>query len=161
MQLILTHNNAKHRVEKPYQSTTLVPNLRFLLVVKETGISFPYPSQLFLKQNKRRFSYLAMEVVNHLVEQKPLVIFTKSSCCMSHSVQQLLSSYGANATVYQLDDLPNEKEVEKALQRLGLKPTVPAVFIGQKFVGGAKEIISMQVQGRLTPMLKEAGAIWV
>ncbi|XP_074310284.1 monothiol glutaredoxin-S1-like [Silene latifolia] len=102
-----------------------------------------------------------MEVVNHLVEQKPLVIFSKTSCCMSHSVQQLISSYGANATVYQLDEMPNGKEVEKALQRLGLKPCVPAVFIGQKFVGGAKEIISMQVQGRLTPMLKEAGAIWV
>ncbi|KAK9726240.1 hypothetical protein RND81_05G201200 [Saponaria officinalis] len=102
-----------------------------------------------------------MEAVSHLVEQKPLVIFTKSSCCMSHSVKQLVRSYGANATVYELDDLPNGQEVEKALQRLGLKPTVPAVFIGQKFVGGAKEIISMQVQGRLTPMLKEAGAIWL
>lgn len=102
-----------------------------------------------------------MEAVNGLVEQKPLVIFTKNACCMSHSVQQLLSSYGANATVYQVDDLPNGKEVEKALKGLGLKPSVPAVFIGQKFVGGAKEIISMQVQGRLTPMLKEAGAIWV
>ncbi|XP_074278943.1 monothiol glutaredoxin-S6-like [Silene latifolia] len=102
-----------------------------------------------------------METVNRLVEQKPLVIFTKSSCCMSHSVNQLLSSYGANATVYQLDDLPNGEEVEKALQRLGFKPSVPAVFIGQKFVGGAKEIISMQIQGRLTQILKEAGAIWV
>ncbi|KAL9235795.1 hypothetical protein vseg_010530 [Gypsophila vaccaria] len=102
-----------------------------------------------------------MEVVNCLVEQKPLVIFTKSSCCMSHSVQQLISSYGANATVYQLDKLPNGQEIEKALQRLGLSPSVPAVFIGQQFVGGAKEIISMQVQGRLTSMLMEAGAIWV
>ncbi|KAL9235794.1 hypothetical protein vseg_010529 [Gypsophila vaccaria] len=101
-----------------------------------------------------------MDAVNCLVEHKPLVIFTKSSCCMSHSVQQLLSSYGANATVYELDDLPNGQEIERALQRLG-KPSVPAVFIGQKFVGGAKEMISMQVQGRLTPMLKEAGAIWV
>ncbi|KAL9228153.1 hypothetical protein vseg_003763 [Gypsophila vaccaria] len=102
-----------------------------------------------------------MDTVNRLVGQKPLVIFTKSSCCMSHSVNQLVSSYGANATVYELDDLPNGQEVEKALQRLGLKPAIPAVFIGQKLVGGAKEIISMQVQGRLTPMLKEAGAIWL
>ncbi|KAK9733630.1 hypothetical protein RND81_04G080200 [Saponaria officinalis] len=102
-----------------------------------------------------------MDAVNRLVEQKPLVIFTKSSCCMSHSVQQLISSYGANATIYQLDKLPNEEEIEKALQRLGLNPSVPAVFIGQQFVGGAKEIISMQVQGTLTSMLKEAGAIWV
>ena len=102
-----------------------------------------------------------MDVVNQLVADKPVVIFTKSSCCISHSVKQIISSYGANATVYQLDDLPNGQEIEKALQRLGLRPSIPAVFIGQKLVGGSKEIISLQVQGRLTPLLKEARAIWV
>ncbi|KAK9740647.1 hypothetical protein RND81_03G050800 [Saponaria officinalis] len=102
-----------------------------------------------------------MEVVNHLVKPHPVVIFTKTSCCMSHSVIQLISSYGANATVYELEDLPNGQEVDKALQGLGLSPSVPAVFIGQNFVGGAKEIISLQVQGRLTPLLKEARAIWI
>ncbi|XP_010694079.1 monothiol glutaredoxin-S1 [Beta vulgaris subsp. vulgaris] len=102
-----------------------------------------------------------MDVVNRLVEDKALVIFTRSSCCISHSVLQLISSYGANATVYELDDMLNGQEVDKTLQRLGLRPSVPAVFIGQKLVGGAKEIISLQVQGKLTSMLKEAGAIWV
>ncbi|XP_021730974.1 monothiol glutaredoxin-S1-like [Chenopodium quinoa] len=102
-----------------------------------------------------------MDAVNKLVEQKPLVIFTKSSCCISHSVMQLISGYGANTTIYELDNMSNGQEVEKALQRLGLRPSVPAIFIGQKLVGGANEIISLQVQGRLVPMLKEAGALWV
>ncbi|KMS98628.1 hypothetical protein BVRB_3g070260 [Beta vulgaris subsp. vulgaris] len=102
-----------------------------------------------------------MEAVNRLVEEKALVIFTRSSCCISHSVMQLVSSYGANATVYELDEMSNGQEVDKALQGLGLRPSIPAVFIGQKLVGGAKEIISLQVQGKLMPMLKEAGAIWV
>ncbi|KMS98630.1 hypothetical protein BVRB_3g070280 [Beta vulgaris subsp. vulgaris] len=102
-----------------------------------------------------------MDTVNRLVEEKALVIFSRSSCCISHSVLQLISSYGANATVYELDDMSNGQEVDKALQKLGLRPGVPAVFIGQKLVGGAKEIISLQIQGKLMPMLKEAGAIWV
>ncbi|XP_021763015.1 monothiol glutaredoxin-S6-like [Chenopodium quinoa] len=102
-----------------------------------------------------------METVKRLVDGKPVVIFSKSTCCMSHSVKQLISSYGANATVYELDELPNRNEIDKALQKLGLKPSVPAVFINQRFIGGAKEIISLQVQGRLVPMLMEAGAIWV
>nr|ABD83296.1 Fgenesh protein 83 [Beta vulgaris] len=97
-----------------------------------------------------------MEAVNRLVEEKALVIFTRSSCCISHSVMQLVSSYGANATVYELDEMSNGQEVDKALQGLGLRPSIPAVFIGQKLVGGAKEIISLQVQGKLMPMLKEA-----
>ncbi|KAL2944567.1 Monothiol glutaredoxin-S1, partial [Bienertia sinuspersici] len=92
-----------------------------------------------------------MDIVNRLVEQRPLVIFSRSSCCISHSVMQLINSYGANATIYQLDEMSNGQEVDKALQRLGLR---------RRLVGGAKEIISLQIQGRLVPMLKEAGAIW-
>ncbi|KMT05940.1 hypothetical protein BVRB_7g164300 [Beta vulgaris subsp. vulgaris] len=102
-----------------------------------------------------------METVKRLVDGKPVVIFSKSSCCMSHSMKQLIGSYGANTTVYELDELPNRYEIDSALQKLGLKPTVPGIFINQRFVGGAKEIISLQVQGRLVPMLMEAGAIWV
>lgn len=73
---------------------------------------------------------------------------------MSHSIIQLVKSFRANATVSQLDDMSNGKEVDKALQRLGLQSTViPAVFVGQKLVRGAEEIIGLQVQGRLVPKL--------
>ena len=80
---------------------------------------------------------------------------------MSHSVVQLMISYGAHLTVYELDQTPNGQEVEKALQEIGSQPIVPAVFIGQEFIGGAREVFSMQVRGILVPLLKEAGAIWI
>ncbi|KNA23283.1 hypothetical protein SOVF_026280 [Spinacia oleracea] len=80
---------------------------------------------------------------------------------MSHSMKQLISGYGANATVYELDETPEGHEIDSALQKLGQEPSVPALFIGQRYVGGAKEIISLQVQGRLVPLLREAKAIWV
>ncbi|GAB4829642.1 Monothiol glutaredoxin-S6 [Ancistrocladus abbreviatus] len=102
-----------------------------------------------------------MEAVRRLVEDKPVVIFSKSSCCVSHSMKQLISSYGTKPTVYELDEIPNGREIERVLQIMGCKPSVPAVFIGQKFVGGANDVISLQVQGKLAPMLMEAGAIWV
>lgn len=76
-------------------------------------------------------------------------------------MKQLISSYGANPTVYELDELPNGSEIDRSLQKLGCKPGVPAVFIGQKLIGGANDIISLQVQGKLVPMLMDAGAIWV
>ncbi|GAB4840955.1 Monothiol glutaredoxin-S6 [Ancistrocladus abbreviatus] len=102
-----------------------------------------------------------MEAVRRLVEEKPVVIFSKSSCCVSHSMKQLISSYGANPTVYELDEIPNGREIERVLQTVGGKPGVPAVFVGQKFVGGANEVISLQVQGKLVPMMMEAGAMWI
>ncbi|GAB2281329.1 Monothiol glutaredoxin-S6 [Dionaea muscipula] len=101
-------------------------------------------------------------MIRHLVDQKPVVIFAKSTCCMCHSIKQLICSYGANPTVYELDTIPNGRDIEKALQKLaGAKPSVPTVFIGQRFVGGANDVISHQVQGKLVPMLMDAGAIWI
>ncbi|GAB4829664.1 Monothiol glutaredoxin-S6 [Ancistrocladus abbreviatus] len=102
-----------------------------------------------------------MEAVRRLVEDKPVVIFSKSSCCVSHSVKQLISSYGTKPIAYELDEIANGREIERVLQIMGCKPSVPAVFIGQKFVGGANDVISLQVQEKLAPMLVEAGAIWV
>ncbi|XP_021763084.1 monothiol glutaredoxin-S1-like [Chenopodium quinoa] len=102
-----------------------------------------------------------MEIVKNLVSEMPLVIFSKSSCCFSHSMKQLMRSYGANATVYELDEIPNGKEIEKGLLSMGNKPSVPAIFIGHKLVGGSTEVLSLQIQGKLASQLKEAGAIWV
>ncbi|KAL8160693.1 hypothetical protein V2J09_002230 [Rumex salicifolius] len=102
-----------------------------------------------------------MEILRQMVEEKAVVIFSKSSCCISHSMKQLISSYGANPIVYELDEMSNGQEIERALKTLGCKPSVPAIFIGQKFRGGANDIISLQIQGKLVPMLMEAGAIWI
>lgn len=102
-----------------------------------------------------------MESVRNLVNEKPLVIFSKNSCCVSHSMKQLMSGYGANATIYELDEIPNGNELEKGLTSMGCKPSVPTIFIGNNFIGGSNEILSLQIQGKLVPMLIEAGAIWV
>ena len=104
---------------------------------------------------------LEMDVIKHLVDDKPLLIFSKSSCCVSHYMKQLIQSYGANLTVYELDEIPKGQEIEKALQTMGNKPSVPAVFIGQQFVGEPNEVLSLHVQGKLVPMMMNARAIWI
>ncbi|KAB5527467.1 hypothetical protein DKX38_021314 [Salix brachista] len=103
-----------------------------------------------------------MDMVKRLVADRPVVIFSRSTCCMSHSIKTLISSFGANPTVFELDQIPNGKQIEKALlQQLGCQPSVPAVFIGQEFVGGDKQIMSLQVKNELAPLLMKAGAIWI
>ncbi|XP_030462592.1 monothiol glutaredoxin-S1 [Syzygium oleosum] len=100
-------------------------------------------------------------VLAGLVKDKPVVIFSKSTCCMSHTVKSLILSYGANLTVYELDQIPNSNQVERALVQLGRREVVPTVFIGQKYVGGPNELMSHQVRGTLVPLLREARAIWI
>ncbi|KAL3725445.1 hypothetical protein ACJRO7_030467 [Eucalyptus globulus] len=96
-----------------------------------------------------------------LVQDKPVVIFSRSTCCMSHTVKSLILSYGANPTVYELDQMPNRNQIERALVQLGRREVVPTVFIGQKYIGGANELMSHQVRGTLVPLLREARAIWL
>ncbi|XP_073049126.1 monothiol glutaredoxin-S5-like [Primulina eburnea] len=102
-----------------------------------------------------------MEGVRKMVAEKPVVIFSKSSCCMSHTIWTLFRDFGVNLTVHELDEIPMGLEIEQALSKLGCNPTVPAVFIGGELVGGANEVMSLHLKRTLKPMLKKAGALWV
>ncbi|KAM0003444.1 putative thioredoxin-disulfide reductase [Helianthus debilis subsp. tardiflorus] len=102
-----------------------------------------------------------MAMVTSLVSERPVVIFSKDSCCMSHTIKTLISNFGANPIVYELDEHPDGKQLEKELKGLGCKPSVPAVFIGEELIGGANEIMSLHLQGQLVQLLLDANAIWV
>ncbi|KAM7280534.1 hypothetical protein ACFE04_007668 [Oxalis oulophora] len=98
-----------------------------------------------------------------LAQERPVVIFSKSSCCMCHTIKTLLCEFGVNPMVHELDDqMPRgAREIEQALARLGCSPIVPAVFIGGQLVGGANEVMSLHLNRSLIPMLRHAGALWV
>ncbi|KAF1892095.1 hypothetical protein Lal_00036450 [Lupinus albus] len=75
-----------------------------------------------------------MDRVRDLASKKAAVIFTKSSCCMCHSIKQLFYELGASPEVHELDNDSYGKEMEWAIRSLGCNPSVPAVFIGGRFV---------------------------
>ncbi|XP_074587618.1 putative glutaredoxin-C14 [Curcuma longa] len=104
-----------------------------------------------------------MDKVMKLVAQRAVVIFSSSSCCMCYSVKTLFQDLGVHAAVHELDeDAANGKEMERALAKLlGRKPPLPAVFIGGKLVGSTDKIMSLHLGGRLVPLLKDAGALWL
>ncbi|KAH7863689.1 hypothetical protein Vadar_020741 [Vaccinium darrowii] len=96
-----------------------------------------------------------------LVAQRPLVIFSKTNCCMSDSIKILFYGFGANPAIYELDELQNGQQLERELVALGQWPIVPAVFIGGKIVGGPNEIMSLHVKGELVKMLKKNRIIYL
>ncbi|PHT80783.1 Monothiol glutaredoxin-S1 [Capsicum annuum] len=102
-----------------------------------------------------------MNMVMKLGAQSPVVIFSRSTCCISHSIETLIRNFGANPIVYELDKLQNGKELEKALVELGCQQSVPIVFIGNELVGGSNEIMSLNIRGKLKQLLIRANAIWV
>ncbi|KAI4301358.1 hypothetical protein L6164_034645 [Bauhinia variegata] len=102
-----------------------------------------------------------MDMITGMVAQKPVVIFSKSSCCISHSIKSLICGFGANPTVYELDEMANGQQIERALLQMGCQPCVPTVFIGEQFIGGAKSIMSLHVRNELVTLLMNAKAIWI
>ncbi|KAK7284688.1 hypothetical protein RJT34_19438 [Clitoria ternatea] len=102
-----------------------------------------------------------MDVLTTLTADRPVVIFSKSTCSMTHTVKALICSFGANPAVIDVDKMPSGQQVERALLQLGCRPSVPAVFIGQQFIGGADQVISLNVQNKLVQLLLRARAIFV
>ncbi|GAV73154.1 Glutaredoxin domain-containing protein [Cephalotus follicularis] len=102
-----------------------------------------------------------MDRVEKLASQNAVVIFSKSSCCMCHAIKRLFYDQGVSPAIYELDQDSRGKDIESVLMRLGCKPSVPAVFIGGQFVGSANSIMTLQVNGSLQKLLKDAGALWL
>ncbi|XP_009339846.2 monothiol glutaredoxin-S10-like [Pyrus x bretschneideri] len=102
-----------------------------------------------------------MDRVTKLASQNAIVIFSKSSCCMSHAVKRLFYEQGVSPAIYELDEESRGKEMECALTRLGCQPSVPAVFIGGKCVGSANTVMTLHLNGSLKKLLKDAGALWL
>ncbi|KAG9156978.1 hypothetical protein Leryth_009029 [Lithospermum erythrorhizon] len=101
-----------------------------------------------------------MDRVRELASKKAAVIFTKSSCCMCHSIKALFYELGASPAIYEVDREVNGREIEWALRGLGCNPSVPAVFIGGEYVGSAKDVITLHVNGSLKQKLIDARGIW-
>ncbi|XP_021971603.1 monothiol glutaredoxin-S3-like [Helianthus annuus] len=106
-----------------------------------------------------------LEIVMKVAQRSlTVVIFSKSSCILSHTIKSLFNDLGVNPTIYELDDISRSHDIERALSGLGCS-TLPTIFIGGELflqlVGGANEIMSLQLKSSLKPMLIKVGALWV
>ncbi|KAI3800789.1 hypothetical protein L1987_28885 [Smallanthus sonchifolius] len=99
-----------------------------------------------------------MTTVKILLSENPVVVFSKTTCCISHSIIELIRKFGANPMIY---ELPYGNRIERELQELGCSPIVPAVFIGKKLVGDANELITLNLESKLRSLLINANAIWI
>uniref|UniRef100_A0A6H2RXI9 Glutaredoxin n=1 Tax=Antirrhinum australe TaxID=237480 RepID=A0A6H2RXI9_9LAMI len=83
------------------------------------------------------------EIVRRKVGENPVVIFTVSTCYLCLTVKSLFRGLGVNTTVFELDEEPDGKELEKAL------------------LGSVDRVLASHIGGMLVPLLKEAGALWL
>ncbi|CAB4266068.1 unnamed protein product [Prunus armeniaca] len=110
--------------------------------------------------------------IRRLISEHPVIIFSRTSCCMCHVMKKLLATIGVHPTVIELDDheiaaLPsssssssddNNNEEQQHQQQPCNTP--PAVFIGGTSVGGLESLVALHLSGHLVPKLVQVGALW-
>ncbi|CAO1616559.1 unnamed protein product [Sympodiomycopsis kandeliae] len=92
--------------------------------------------------------------------QNPLTVFSKSYCPYSRRAKELLRSMGAKMNVIEVDLRPHDAEsLQAALAALSGHHTFPAVFAGDKLLGGFDDIDKLHQLKILSGMLKGSGAL--
>ncbi|XP_065878658.1 glutaredoxin [Euphorbia lathyris] len=102
---------------------------------------------------------MASSKAKELVSSNPVVVFSKTYCPYCVSVKKLLDQLGAKYQAVELDTQNDGAEIQSALAEWTGQRTVPNVFIGGKHIGGCDSTTSMHNQGKLLPLLTQAGAI--
>ncbi|KAJ4833796.1 Glutaredoxin-C6 [Turnera subulata] len=111
----------------------------------------------------------AEDRIQRLIAEHPVIIFSRSSCCMCHVMKKLLSTIGVHPTVIELDDheisalpIPAAGDDEAESSSSSPRPrnlAAPAVFIGGACVGGLESLVALHLSGHLVPKLVEVGVL--
>ncbi|KNA21799.1 hypothetical protein SOVF_040090 [Spinacia oleracea] len=102
---------------------------------------------------------MAMEKAKQIVSSNPVVVFSKSYCPYCVDVKKLLSQLGASFIAIEMDTERDGSELQIALGQWTGQRTVPNVFIGGNHIGGCDDTTAKHREGKLVPLLTEAGAI--
>ena len=82
----------------------------------------------------------------------PVKMFTTAVCPYCVRAKQLLKARGVeHIEEVRIDQLPQERDRMMALTG---RRTVPQIFIGDKHVGGCDDLMSLDSQGGLLPLLQ-------
>ncbi|KAK4412629.1 Glutaredoxin-C6 [Sesamum alatum] len=109
--------------------------------------------------------------IRRLISENPVIIFSRSSCCMCHVMKRLLSTVGVHPTVIELeedeiaalsprgDNNNNNDYSSSASPVLGGASGAPALYIGGACVGGLESLVALHLSNNLVPKLVEVGAL--
>jgi len=81
-----------------------------------------------------------------------VTVYTTTFCGPCLRVKTLLERQGIGFTEVNVEDQPGLRE--KLLEKSGRR-TLPQVYVGERFVGGADEIMALHQRGELLHRLQE------
>ena len=95
---------------------------------------------------------------------EPCIVFAMTTCGYCMRTRDLLEELGAEYTAVELDQIPQGGALRAELATRTGRTSVPAVFVGGEYVGGANDgglggALTLHRSGALTPLLAAAGSL--
>jgi len=99
-----------------------------------------------------------------LIKDNSVLMLSFTTCPFCVKAKKVLDGMDAKYTVVELDTDPDGKAIRAELGDLIGRTSVPAIWIGQEFVGGCNDgplggVITLSDEGKLEGMLKKVGAL--
>ena len=103
-----------------------------------------------------------LEEIKQKIAEKPVFIVSMTYCPFCVTAKNVLKNYNINPKfieIIEIENNPRRNEIQNLMMQLTGGRTVPRVFIGGKFIGGASETVAAHRARKLEKMLRDAGAI--
>ncbi|KAI3804656.1 hypothetical protein L1987_26364 [Smallanthus sonchifolius] len=97
--------------------------------------------------------------IQRLINENPVLIFTRSACYMCDVMKRLFYSIGVYPTVIELEEEEIADLGSFHPHTAGGYDVTPAVFIGGASVGGLENLMALHLSGHLVSRLVEIGAL--
>mmetsp|Transcript_45361 Transcript_45361/g.142239 ORF Transcript_45361/g.142239 Transcript_45361/m.142239 type:complete len:124 (-) Transcript_45361:210-581(-) len=99
-----------------------------------------------------------------MIAETPALVLSKSYCPYCRQAKSVLSDMGADYKIVELDEVKGGSGMQREMSSIIGRSSVPAVFVGGKYIGGANDggmggVLPLARAGKLQKMLKEAGAL--
>ncbi|KAJ2961279.1 hypothetical protein NQ176_g11013 [Zarea fungicola] len=102
---------------------------------------------------------MASQKAQKLIDENPVMVFSKSWCPYCKATKSLLSSLDVDFKTVELDQESDGAAIQDALEGISGQRSVPNIYISKKHIGGNSDIQSLNNSGKLKSLLAEAGAI--
>lgn len=101
---------------------------------------------------------------NGLINDNSVLMLSFTTCPFCVKAKGVLDGMNAKYTVVELDADPDGKAIRAEMGDLIGRTSVPAIWIGQEFVGGCNDgpmggVVKLNEEGKLEGMLKDVGAL--
>jgi glutaredoxin 3 len=85
-----------------------------------------------------------------------VVVYSGSFCAACVRAKRLLDSKGVRYTEINVEE--SDEARTEMLKRSGGRRTIPQIFVGDRHLGGADDIIALDRKGELDPLLAQSAS---